>query len=395
MKTVGFLSGDDRTTGNSEGLLLKTIDGGETWSKSFLEESLSSIFSVYFLNETLGYLGAEGGTIYKTTDGGDNFFRLNTANVPFAMDFMDLHFFDESQGILLGASNIYKTYDACESIQNVRQDSRIWEKIQFVDQETAYALGYYLTSSSFHDPTKDNVFVKTADKGETWQVVADSLNYNLRSFEFLDENKGFACSYDEKIYKTTNAGQTWEIVLSSPDECPLALFDITFFNEEVGYAVGGSTYCQHLSSVLWETKDGGENWRRILVDGELYFRKITRISDNTGLIMNWFGDVYKITSDYVTTIKTLEIKPNIALQLSPNPFQDHFQLQFELDKPSTVNIELYTIEGKKQNIFAAKRMETGLQSFEVKPSFSSTSNIYFIEVMINGSKYTEKVIRYK
>ena len=49
-ETVGFLSGADWTTGNSEALLLKTVDGGETWSKSFIEESHSSIFSVYFIN---------------------------------------------------------------------------------------------------------------------------------------------------------------------------------------------------------------------------------------------------------------------------------------------------------------------------------------------------------
>lgn len=394
-ETVGFLSGSDGTTGNSQGLILKTIDGGETWTKSFIEESYSSIFSVYFLNETLGYLGAEAESIYKTTDGGNNFVRLNTANVPFSMDFMDIHFFDESQGILLGAANIYKTYDGGESIQNVRQDGRIWEKIQFVNQETAFALGYKLTTSGFHDPTKDNIFVKTTNKGDTWEVVVDSLDYNLRSFHFLDESNGFACSYDEKIYKSTNAGQTWELASSSPDECSLALFDITFFNEEVGYAVGGSTYCQDKSAVLWETRDGGENWNRILIEDEFYFRKITRISDNTGLIMSWFGEVYLINTDEITTVKALEAKPSIALQLSPNPFQNDFQLQFELQKPSVANIELYNIEGQRQNILSKKRLEAGLQSFEIKPSFSSTSNIYFIEVIIDGNKHTEKVIRYK
>jgi len=381
----------------SKGVVLRTTDGGGLWTKLFESNNELAFFSVFFVDENIGYVGVQDGAIYKTTDGGDNFIKLNTSNIPFTFDYVDMYFISENEGLLLGASDIYKTSDGAASLYKVYEDNRTWEKVQFINQDVAYALGFGTFSSIFDAYPYDNVFVKTTDQGESWEIIVDSLDYNLKSFHFLNETTVFACSYRGEIYKSTDAGQSWEIVATSSEECSPALFDITFFNEQVGYAVGGIRNCPSLSNaVLWETRDGGQNWQRILeLEGEEYFRKIVRVSDNSGLIISKRGKIFKILSDDLTEIKELELGNDFDVQSSPNPFQENFSLQFDLQKPSIVNIELYTITGQKQTILTAKRLETGLQSIEIKPSFSSTSNIYFIEVSIDGQKHIEKVLQYK
>ncbi|MFK7904435.1 MAG: T9SS type A sorting domain-containing protein [Chitinophagales bacterium] len=392
-ETVGFVVGVDWGESNSRGVIFRTSDGGETWSRSFVDNENSVFFSVYFVNDSIGYVGAEHGYIYKSTDGGENFFRYRPSLGFSFLDYMDIYMW-ENQGLFLGTSSIFKTYDDGASLHRVYDDNRLWQKVQFINQNVAYALGFYLNNGDFDGNTYNNVFIKTTDQGETWEVVADSLDYSLRSFHFLNEATAFACSYRDEIYKSIDAGQSWEIVASSPEGCA-SLFEITFFNEEVGYAVGGTEDCP-ANAVLWETKDGGENWQKILeLEGEGYFRKVVRVSDNSGLIFAKESKIFKILSDDITEIKELKLGNRLDIQASPNPFQENFSLQFDLPKTSIVNIELYTIEGQKQTILTSKRLETGLQSFEISPDFSSASNIYFIEVTIDGEKHIEKVIQYK
>lgn len=395
---IGFVGGVNYESSPSKSVLFKTINGGESWEKLPVSIDYLSVFGISFIDENVGYIGLQDGDIYKTIDGGNNFIKLNTSNIPFTLDYKDIHFIDENQGVFLGIGAIYKTYDGAGAIHIVYDNKRIWEKVQFANENVAYALGFEPSSSgSFDDNTYNNVFIKTTDQGETWEVVVDSLDYHLRSFYFLNETTAFACSYRDEIYKSTDAGQSWEIVAASGDECPPALFDITFFNNKVGYAIGGTEECfPVVNAVLWETRDGGESWERILkLEGEDYFRKIVRTSNNSGLIVAKRGKIFQIHSDDIVEIKELELTTNLNLQFTPNPFQENLSLQFDLPKPSIVNIELYTIEGKKQTIFAAKRLEIGLQSFDINPTFSSTSNTYFIEVTIDGEKQVQRVIQYK
>src|SRR5450759_3462037 len=63
----------DASTGyiiGEEGTILKTIDGGLTWT-SLNSGSSAALYGICFLDLNNGYVVGAGGTILKTTDGGD------------------------------------------------------------------------------------------------------------------------------------------------------------------------------------------------------------------------------------------------------------------------------------------------------------------------------------
>jgi photosystem II stability/assembly factor-like uncharacterized protein len=53
-----------------EGLILKTVDGGNNWVKQ--TSGISKVLlSVFFTNDNIGYVVGDGGTILKTITGGN------------------------------------------------------------------------------------------------------------------------------------------------------------------------------------------------------------------------------------------------------------------------------------------------------------------------------------
>jgi len=77
-QSVGYAVGGSISTGNQYGDILKTTDGGLNWTNLAFDPGYRT-YSVYFVNDNLGYVGSRGPTgLYKTTDGGANWTPLNT-----------------------------------------------------------------------------------------------------------------------------------------------------------------------------------------------------------------------------------------------------------------------------------------------------------------------------
>lgn len=100
---VGFASGG----GNRTDLLLKTTDGGASWSteaEGFWEET----YSMFFLNENTGYIGAGYGLLYKTTDGGKTFQEFRAASFG---DYQSIKFISNEVGFIADGNQVNYTYN--------------------------------------------------------------------------------------------------------------------------------------------------------------------------------------------------------------------------------------------------------------------------------------------
>lgn len=53
------------------GTLMRTTDGGNTWDYRNLQE-MTWIYSLHFLNENTGYIAGTNGKIMKTVDSGEH-----------------------------------------------------------------------------------------------------------------------------------------------------------------------------------------------------------------------------------------------------------------------------------------------------------------------------------
>ncbi|MCH7524905.1 MAG: hypothetical protein IIC74_07840 [Bacteroidetes bacterium] len=107
--TVGYLYGGSGREGFTSGSLHKTIDGGDTWFKIESEPNITraSIRTMYFINENLGYFVNSLREFYVTENGGLTW----TLRTTIEDTILDMVFVDESLGYVVGGRSVYKTED--------------------------------------------------------------------------------------------------------------------------------------------------------------------------------------------------------------------------------------------------------------------------------------------
>ena len=203
---IGFIGGNDST-------LLKTTDGGKTWTRLAIHvnENVSyhNITAIEFLDAQTGYM-LDANAIFKTTDGGLTWVgeQPNQTNMCFKNA---LFFHDVSNGFVGGA--------LC-----------------------------------FQGATIGN---KVNGNWDTINVVGGwDASEGINAFDFWNAQLGLAVGPRQTLYRTTNGGQTWDSIPNILDSIPLS--DVVFVNSFWAYA----TYEQAGLEGAIVSTDGGLTWQR-------------------------------------------------------------------------------------------------------------------------------------
>lgn len=143
-------------------IILKTTNGGDTWTEVYSELPKSQLLFVYpgisqmqFVNDLLGYAVSTGvpATLFKTTNGGDSWDSLSVNFLPDHMDLRDVHFLNEQVGYV-GADVVYKTVDGGQS----------WVAQQFHPQGNYYVTALQMVNEGLGYVTGNGIF-KTTNGG--------------------------------------------------------------------------------------------------------------------------------------------------------------------------------------------------------------------------------------
>ena len=192
--SIAFLNDSTGWVSGKNGVLLKTSDKGNNWTKIVLDTSVAetSLGKIHFINQNIGWIGSS----LKTTDGGNSW---KVQNIP-SLSFPSSYFINESLGWMVGdsygGSNIYRTTDGgtnwtpCGSTY-----PGYYFTICFSNATTGWITGYNYSNQKS--------IIKTTDGGNTW-VGQDIPSNWLSSLFFLNENTGWAVG--DGIYKTTDGG---------------------------------------------------------------------------------------------------------------------------------------------------------------------------------------------
>ena len=257
---VKALSFADHLSGwavDSEGIL-HTADGGITWSPQGPVGRLfgdrgplpSELEEVYFLNATKGWVIVVRSFLH-TEDGGATW---STQVVPpFFSDCgvffvgKTVVFTDPEYGWISGDRGaVGYTMDggstwACQLVWKTT-GSRLevpWLRdMDFVDRSNGWVVGG--RGTIFHTP----------DGGVTWNPQVSGVTGRLFGVDFVDTQRGWVVGENGAILHTRDGGMTWTIQDSSVTSF---LWDVAFVSEQEGWVVGDGGLILH-------TEDGGSSW---------------------------------------------------------------------------------------------------------------------------------------
>jgi photosystem II stability/assembly factor-like uncharacterized protein len=147
-------------------------------------------------------------------------------------------------------------------------------------------------------------------------------NDSLHKICFLDSDNGWAVGENGTILHTVDGGQSWIKQVSGTS---LALFDVQFFDMNVGYIIGGDndleenengTFSERFTSILLRTEDGGENWNSINIPTPNLHWSLSFADPQTGWLLGWDPSAFNQTVVYRTTDAGATWEPN-AVAIDP------------------------------------------------------------------------------
>jgi photosystem II stability/assembly factor-like uncharacterized protein len=237
-ENVGWVvGGDPGWGGTTDGVILKTTDGGVNWIEQL---NLSTQFdAVDFINENEGWVVGHDGLIRHTVNGGQTW---NVQNSPASADLYALHFLDENIGWAVGRySQIIHTTNGGGTWSSQVSGTPNWlYGVYFIDSNNGWAVG------------SDSTIIHTTNGGANWtRVISNASNgFRFTDVYFTDEMHGWVTGIYGSILLTTNGGASWQEVESN--HYPL-LNSVYFLDNNNGWIVGNS-------GIILRSTDGGFNW---------------------------------------------------------------------------------------------------------------------------------------
>lgn len=263
-REVGYASGRG-------GSILKTVDGGKTWTPQLGGDPQSQepeVNHLRFLNRTHGWAVQAGAPpkLLRTLDG-ENWEQVGA--IPTRWDLIAYQFISPSVGILVDGNNnvshIFRTMDGGRNWKEVfpTEGCKVNAQVQGLNRQlnctlwtlnmVSSSVGYILGRVGYEKP-EILVVAKTTDGGASWSLTAvqgpgTMFDYNgsqwMSSF-FTDENNGVLATGGDRLYATSDGGKTWR---GLPGTAP---GPVQFADPDVGWSF-------HVNKLSFTT-DGGRRW---------------------------------------------------------------------------------------------------------------------------------------
>jgi photosystem II stability/assembly factor-like uncharacterized protein len=272
------------------GTLIKTTDGGQTWTSMPLNPEYD-IEKIDFINESVGWAVARstdsttyyGTIVLKTLDGGNNWFFYNYVDARLK----SLFAVNDSGAYILGNSQaLYKTNiegTECLEISTGLEDSGLGS-IWFFNENRGIITG---TLDWEH-----GLIMRTYDGGLTW---IDTIIYDFRSIsnlKFINDSIGYflASDHDGQQFfcETNDTLHSWSVL--SIDNNRIYEYDIV--NKDLFYIIAieesDSTYAFQIK----RSRDHSHSWESLYSIQNWHVTDFNITTDETGIVLVTFGRAY-------------------------------------------------------------------------------------------------------
>ena len=224
------------------------------WVAERRGEAGKDLNAVYFVGEKRGWIGGDGGQVWRTEDGGRTWARQQTG---VAESVSDIYFRDKEDGYLLAGNKILLTEDGGETWRTAHTFAPAefggalpdLYSVRFASKKRGWVVG----SVSRGDNVVDSLLLYTDDGGSSWLRRTTPVRVELLHLDFDGEKRGWIVGDRGTILHTADGGATWERQTSNTTA---TLYHVDFVDDENGWAVGER-------STILRTNDGGRTWAQV------------------------------------------------------------------------------------------------------------------------------------
>ena len=388
----------------------RSLDSGLTWEEGIINlgNPALQVSSIYALSAEKAYVsafstdGITSGGVWVSTDGGVTWTQQTSAlfNTPLESFPNFIHFFDDSNGIVAGdpENGYFEIYTTTDGGQN-------WSRVPSQNipavnaEEYGYSLKFEARDNSVWFGTNKGRLFKSDDKGLNWVAhqtpLSDFSSGTIAGdFAFKNSNDGLLISSTWSLWKTSDGGANWTLMTNSINDQSCFNYDIervpgttdAYFawGEKVANGDRSSTY----------SLNGGAFWDDLSTN----IPNVTPIqvkfkSSTIGFcIGNEFPNsletkFYKLTDPLNVlggSLSNATFNNNLVI-VFPNPTRDIVQI-------SSNAIQEVTIADLEGKLLFEKQYSNPK---ETAVDFSNfTSGIYVVKITLrDGTSTTEKIIK--
>lgn len=296
LHAIAPAGGGGFVTVGEHGTILRSRDGGLSWTLQAASQFSEGLRGVHFLDATTGMVVGSNGFVARTDDGGDTWTRVADAST---YGLYDVFMLDQDTAVVAGIGTIARTTDGGATwTPSTVSDPLGLGLVCDVDFPTpTRGIATFPGSSGF------DVFV-SEDAGRSWVRRSSPLcaANDFGQFWFVDQSIGYAVSIflDRDcagFFSTTDGGSTWE----ARGPVGTRWTDILFLDELHGLAVN--------DGYVDETTDGGFTWTRVV---EFPIRRLQRlaVSDDAVVAIGNGGNIIRSADRGKTWLRHDNARPN-------------------------------------------------------------------------------------
>ncbi len=285
---------------------MATMNPGLLWRKTNAPISSSRTDDIWFATPDMGWAVNSNGQIVKTQDGGNSW----TVQMQDPSVYLRCIGFAGTQlgwaGTISGTKRLFATRDGGATwtmVDNLPAKPTKVCGLSVVDEQTIFASGT-------NDPQDDPAVLRSRDGGATWDLIDMTSHASLLvDIHFVDRNRGWVVGGRDAIgcpgrratrdvvrpvvLFTEDGGNSWVDLIpnSAKKRFPLGEWGwkIFFLDDRIAFV----SLENFLDGALLKSVDGGKSWTRLRVNDQQRnsnLEGVGFIAENTGWVGGW-GDI--------------------------------------------------------------------------------------------------------
>lgn len=364
--------------------IVKSLDFGQTWIFALYDSTTPELYDISF-DQKYTQIGFSAGFdgLYKTIDGGYNWFNTNQFEFIYTVDvnpYLSSIIFAQKAGDSgFGPFYLYSSIDKGETWEESSIERFVLNP-QFHSGNDTVAYGF----DSYNILRTDNL-------GKTWKSIKTSKSqFTAMSLSKNDPETLYA-SERGLLFKTSNGGKNWSEIGSTLRGL-VPSFDIRcmLLNDSISERI-----YLGLFEGLFLTEDDGLNWKQIYKEPVYLITADGDTPRNIYFTTNYERTALRIVDSLsVTTIhkeNTIPSKKYFLFQNYPNPFNPITKISYYLKAKNHVQLKIFDISGKEIKTLVNQNQISGHHNITFN-AHGLVSGVYIYKLKTDSFEESRKML---